>query len=102
MNDAFGLELKFTLQRSNFSLDVDLTLPAAGITVIFGPSGCGKTTLLRCVAGLERPTGVLRVSNSVWQDSAAGLFKPTWQRAVGYVFQEASLFEHLSVAQNLE
>lgn len=102
MSDAFGLELKFTLQRSNFSLDVDLTLPAAGITVIFGPSGCGKTTLLRCVAGLERPTGVLRVSNSVWQDSAAGLFKPTWQRALGYVFQEASLFEHLPVAQNLE
>ncbi len=102
MSDAFGLELKFTLQRSDFSLDVDLKLPAAGITVVFGPSGCGKTTLLRCVAGLERPTGALRVSNSVWQDSSAGVFTPTWQRALGYVFQEASLFEHLSVAQNLE
>ncbi len=102
MSDAFGLELKFTLQRSDFSLDVDLTLPAAGITVVFGPSGCGKTTLLRCVAGLERPKGTLRVSNSVWQDSSAGVFTPTWQRALGYVFQEASLFEHLSVAQNLE
>jgi molybdate transport system ATP-binding protein len=102
VSDTFELKLKFILQRSNFSLDVDLTLPGAGITVIFGPSGCGKTTLLRCVAGLERPMGVLRVSNSVWQDSSAGLFKPTWQRSLGYVFQEASLFEHLSVAQNLE
>jgi molybdate transport system ATP-binding protein len=102
MSDTLALKLKFSLQRPNFTLDVDLSLPAAGITVIFGPSGCGKTTLLRCVAGLERPRGILRISDRLWQDSAAGVFIPTWQRAVGYVFQEASLFEHLSVNQNLE
>jgi molybdate transport system ATP-binding protein len=102
MSEALALELKFILQRPDFALDVDLTLPATGITVIFGPSGCGKTTLLRCVAGLERPNGILKIANQFWQDSATGIFRPTWQRELGYVFQEASLFEHLSVRKNLE
>lgn len=84
-----------------FVLDVDLQLPAQGITALFGPSGSGKTTVLRCVAGLERaPQGRIEIDGAVWQDEA-GIFLPTWQRAVGYVFQEASLFDHLDVAGNL-
>ena len=86
-----------------FTLDVGLPLPGAGITALFGPSGCGKTTLLRAVAGLVRPqTGRIVVGDQVWQDDAAGVRLPTHRRALGYVFQEASLFAHLSVQGNLD
>jgi molybdate transport system ATP-binding protein len=95
------LNLQLHLQRPTFALEVNLNLPANGITVLFGPSGSGKTSLLRCVAGLERATGRVTCGGEVWQDSARQLFTPTWQRALGYVFQEASLFEHLDVRQNL-
>jgi molybdate transport system ATP-binding protein len=85
-----------------FHLSVELHLPNAGITVLFGPSGSGKTTLLRCIAGLEHAQqGVIKINGDVWQDSAAGVFLPTYQRPLGYVFQEANLFSHLSVRENL-
>jgi molybdate transport system ATP-binding protein len=91
------------LHRSGFSLNVSLELPASGVTAILGPSGCGKTTLLRCIAGLEQAaTGVVQVNDEVWQDSAQKIFIPTWKRSIGYVFQEASLFDHLKVRANLE
>lgn len=91
------------VQRASFSLAVDLALPADGISVVYGPSGSGKTTLLRCLAGLERAHDArLEVCGQVWQDDAAGVFVPTYQRPLGYVFQEASLFTHLSVAGNIE
>ncbi|MFM6991204.1 MAG: ATP-binding cassette domain-containing protein, partial [Rhodoferax sp.] len=97
------LALRFALARSDFELQVELTLPASGITVLFGASGSGKTSVLRCVAGLERPAqGLVRVNEQVWQDDAQGVFIPTWQRDLGYVFQEASLFEHLDVQRNLQ
>lgn len=76
------------------------TAPARGITALFGHSGCGKTTVLRCVAGLNRLSGSLRVGTQVWQDGTR--FRPTHRRPIGYVFQEASLFPHLSVRQNLD
>ena len=86
-----------------FTLDVDLPLPGAGITALFGPSGCGKTTLLRAVAGLVRPQpGRVVVGDRMWQDDAAGVWLPPHRRALGYVFQEASLFAHLSVQGNLD
>ncbi len=91
----------FRLDRSDFSLDVDLDLPGRGVTALFGQSGSGKTTLLRLVAGLERAEGgELAVNGQVWQDGAT--FLPTHRRPLGYVFQEASLFPHLSVRRNLE
>ena len=93
--------IRLALQRPAFTLDVDLALPPRGITVLFGPSGSGKTTVLRCVAGLERARGEVRVSGRAWQDDARGEFLPTSRRPLGYVFQEASLFPHLSVAGNL-
>ncbi|MFA9439176.1 molybdenum ABC transporter ATP-binding protein [Uliginosibacterium sp. sgz301328] len=86
---------------ADFSLDVDLRLPGRGVTVLFGHSGSGKTTLLRCVAGLERaPRARIALNGDCWQDDN-GHFVPTWQRSVGYVFQEASLFAHLDVRANL-
>jgi molybdate transport system ATP-binding protein len=85
-----------------FTLDVDLDLPGRGVTALFGHSGSGKTTLLRCIAGLERGAGTVRFKGALWQDSAQGVFVPTHKRPLGYVFQEASLFAHLSVKKNLE
>jgi molybdate transport system ATP-binding protein len=93
--------IRLQVPREGFELAVDLTLPATGITVLFGASGSGKTTVLRCVAGLERASrGLVQIGAEVWQDDAARVFLPTWRRPVGYVFQEASLFEHLSVQAN--
>jgi molybdate transport system ATP-binding protein len=85
----------------NFELDVTFDVPMQGITGLFGPSGSGKTTVLRCVAGLNRLSGRLVIGDEIWQDSSSGKFIEPHQRAVGYVFQEASLFEHLSVGGNL-
>ena len=90
----------FRLDWPGFTLDVDLALPGRGVTALFGHSGSGKTTLLRCIAGLERPPlGILMVNGEVWQDKRCWL--PTHRRPLGYVFQEASLFPHLSVLDNL-
>jgi molybdate transport system ATP-binding protein len=95
-----SLHLQFNLTRADFALNVDLQLPGRGVTALFGPSGCGKTTLLRCIAGLERASGLLMVNEHLWQEATH--FTPTHQRAIGYVFQEASLFPHLSVRGNLQ
>jgi len=102
MNDSPN-RIKLNLSRPDFTLAVDLTLPAHGISVLFGSSGSGKTSILRCVAGLERASNsLIRINGEVWQDDQARLFLPTWQRPLGYVFQEASLFEHLDVQHNLQ
>lgn len=94
--------IRFSLPLASFELQVDLTLPPRGITVVYGASGSGKTSLLRCVAGLQRPRDALvRIAGQVWQDDQQQLFLPTWQRPLGYVFQEASLFAHLTVQGNL-
>ena len=82
-------------------MDVDLVLPGRGVTALFGHSGSGKTTLLRCIAGLQRADeGYLSFKGEVWQDEKTCL--PTHQRSLGYVFQEASLFPHLSARKNIE
>jgi len=102
MSAVDALRVRLQLSRGDFGLDVDLALPGSGITVLFGPSGSGKTSVLRCVAGLERAAGAeVRVGQALWQDERTGVFLPPWQRDVGYVFQEASLFEHLDVEHNL-
>ena len=99
---SVGLQLRLSLAREAFDLDLGLDLPAHGITALFGPSGSGKTTVLRCVAGLEAAArGLVRVNGEAWQDDAAGIRLPTWRRSLGYVFQEASLFDHLDVRGNL-
>lgn len=96
-----SIEARFRVDHPGFLLDIDLKLPGTGITALFGPSGAGKTTLLRCIAGLERPPGGrLSVAGEYWQDGAR--FLPTHRRPIGYVFQEASLFPHLTVRGNLD
>ena len=95
------IEARFKLDWPGFTLDVDLTLPGRGVTALFGHSGSGKTSLLRCLAGLEKPGhGRLVFKGRTWQDEATWL--PTHRRPLGYVFQEASLFPHLSILGNLQ
>jgi molybdate transport system ATP-binding protein len=94
------IKAKFHVDWPGFTLDVDLALPGRGVTALFGHSGSGKTTLLRCIAGLERARdGYLSFKGEVWQDGKHWL--PVHQRPLGYVFQEASLFPHLTVLGNL-
>lgn len=94
------IEARFKVNRPGFCLDVDLKFPSTGVTAIFGQSGSGKTTLLRCLAGLERPDeGRMVVDGVVWQDDK--IWVPTYRRPIGYVFQEAGLFPHLTVLGNL-
>lgn len=95
-----NFKAKFKVAWPGFMLDVDLDLPERGVTALFGHSGSGKTTLLRCIAGLERAKqGFLSFKGEIWQNESIWL--PTHQRPLGYVFQEASLFPHLSVLGNL-
>lgn len=94
------LTAAFNTQRENFTLQADLCIPTEGVCAIFGSSGAGKTTLLRCIAGLEPNTkGHLSIGSVIYQDETH--FIPAHQRNFGYVFQEPSLFTHLSVAENL-
>lgn len=96
-----SIEARFRLRRGEFVLDAELTASENHVTAVFGPSGAGKTTLLRAVAGLERcDEGFLAVGDRVWQDGER--FVPAHERELGYVFQEPSLFDHLSVRRNLE
>ena len=100
MNGALTIDLDFP--RAGFDLRVSLELPSQGITVLYGASGSGKTSVLRCLAGLERaPRARVVLDGQVWQDEAQGIFLPTHRRGLGYVFQEASLFDHLDVQGNL-
>jgi len=95
------IDLKFQLARRDFHLDVAFATGARGITALFGHSGSGKTTLLRCIAGLEKPDfGYFKIDDEIWQHDKFSL--PTHRRDIGYVFQEANLFAHLSVTHNLD
>ncbi|MCH2458668.1 MAG: ATP-binding cassette domain-containing protein, partial [Henriciella sp.] len=100
---ADRLSLDIALTRKTFSLKVREDVALAGVTAVFGPSGSGKTTLLRAIAGLETGgEGRISFGETVWQDSAAGVFVPAHKRAVAYVFQDARLFSHLDVRGNLD
>ena len=101
MTSGSTLQLRYRLQRAAFDLDVDLELPASGISGVFGPSGAGKTTLLRCIAGLERPDEALTViAGDAWDHGDRR--RAVAARPVGMVFQDTRLFPHLDVAGNLD
>ncbi|MHB8473954.1 MAG: molybdenum ABC transporter ATP-binding protein [Gammaproteobacteria bacterium] len=97
------IDADLRLTRGEFNLAAQFQAPGYGITALFGASGAGKSLLLRSVAGLESAVqGQLHVAGECWQDSSRGWFLPAHRRPIGYVFQEASLFAHLSVRGNLE
>jgi len=94
------IQATFRGSLGRFSLDASFVVPARGVTAIFGASGSGKTTVARCLAGLHHlPGSFCAIDGDVWQDETT--FRKTHQRPIGYVFQEASLFSHLTVRRNL-
>jgi len=95
-----SLHARFELNYPDFALRVNCTLPSQGIIGVFGRSGCGKTSLLRCIAGLEKADGALTLNGVAWQNATEYL--PTHRRPLAYVFQEPSLFAHLTVQGNLQ
>ena len=99
-NGRGQIQATFRGRLGSFSLDAAFSVPATGVTAIFGPSGCGKTTVARCLAGLQYVSeSFCAVDGEIWQDQS--IFRKAHQRPIGYVFQEASLFPHLSVKGNL-
>ncbi len=100
-DSSASIHASFTGTLGRFSLDVAFETPMQGITALFGASGCGKSTMLRCIAGLQRLPGRLVVDDDIWQDDESGIFLKPHKRAIGVVFQEASLFPHLAVGKNL-
>ena len=97
------IQARIAAHYPGFSLEADITVPGQGISALFGPSGSGKTTVLRAIAGLERHCATyVRHNGDVWQDSANAIFIPVHQRPIGFVFQDAHLFDHLDVKRNIE
>lgn len=95
------LDVDLRRDFDGFSLQAQFSAPAAGITGLFGPSGCGKSSLLRAIAGLDpKARGDIQVDGRLWL-STDGTRLATHRRRVGMVFQQPSLFPHLSVAGNL-
>lgn len=100
MNSLF---FKGNVRYPDYELNFDLSLPGSGITALFGASGAGKSTLLRAVAGLIKPeNGIIQIKKETWQNDDKKIFVPTYQRSLGFVFQDARLFSHLNVTDNLQ
>lgn len=94
------MQAAFRGRLGGFALDAQFEAPLSGVTALFGRSASGKTSVLRAVAGLNRLEGRFALGPEIWQDGRH--FVPVHRRAIGYVFQEASLFPHLSVRANLD
>ena len=96
------LTVDASMQRGSFELNAELELPTPGVVALFGRSGCGKSTLIDIIAGLLQPdAGRVALNGEVWLDTRDGTDLPPERRRVGYVFQDARLFPHLTVAGNL-
>jgi molybdate transport system ATP-binding protein len=96
-----ALQVQVSKRLKYFSLDIEFDCPDERTLVMIGPSGGGKTTLIRMVAGLERPdAGRIVYNGETWFDSSRGICLPPQKRSVGYVFQEYTLFPHLNLRQN--
>ncbi|HTC45343.1 MAG TPA: molybdenum ABC transporter ATP-binding protein [Steroidobacteraceae bacterium] len=96
------LDIEVRKQRGTFTAQVAFSSATPGVTALFGRSGCGKTTTIHMIAGLLRPDrGHIRIDDTVLFDAAQGIDVPAEQRGIGYVFQDARLFPHLSVRDNL-
>lgn len=96
-----SLDVRVRHRQGSFLLDARFE-SQGGLTALFGRSGSGKTTLVNAIAGLNRPDDArISLHGVPLLDTGRGLFMPTHRRRIGYVFQDARLFPHLSVRQNL-
>ncbi|WP_022662436.1 ATP-binding cassette domain-containing protein [Paucidesulfovibrio longus] len=96
------LEVNLRKKLPHFELDVKLCCPSGCLTAIVGPSGAGKTTLVRLMAGLERPDqGRISLNGTAWVDTGKRIFLKPQKRKLGLVFQDYCLFPHLSVRRNV-
>ncbi|RVU34039.1 molybdenum ABC transporter ATP-binding protein [Hwanghaeella grinnelliae] len=98
------IELRARKHFPSFAIDAEIVIEPeeSGIVALFGKSGCGKTSIINMIAGLLRPdAGKVAIDGRVLFDSAAGVDIPPYRRDVGYVFQDARLFPHMTVKSNL-
>ena len=96
------LQVSVTKRRPGFALEANFTAPTPGVIALFGRSGSGKTTLVNIISGLLPPdTGEVRLDEETLTDTARGVAVPVERRRIGYVFQDARLFPHLTVLGNL-
>jgi len=96
------LEVSIARQLPGFRLDATFTAPTPGVIALFGRSGSGKSSLTNVIAGLLAPdSGTVCLDGEMLTDVRRGLTVPVERRRIGYVFQDARLFPHLSVAGNL-
>ncbi|SED82493.1 molybdenum ABC transporter ATP-binding protein [Bradyrhizobium erythrophlei] len=96
------LRVDITKQLGEFSLAASFSSEGR-VTGLFGASGSGKTSLINTIAGLVRPDrGTIVIDGETVDDTAAGIHVPTYRRRIGYVFQDARLFPHLDIRQNLD
>src|ERR1700743_1793972 len=96
------LKVDIAKQLGEFTLEASCTSEGR-VTGLFGASGAGKTSLINIIAGLLKPDrGVVTLDGETLDDSAAGVHIPSYRRRIGYVFQDARLFPHLDVQQNLD
>jgi molybdate transport system ATP-binding protein len=96
-----SLQITARKRLEYFDLDVDFTCPDESTLIMIGPSGGGKTTIIRMIAGLEKPDeGRITYRGETWFDSTRGICLPPQQRRLGYVFQEYILFPHLTIFEN--
>ncbi len=95
------LDIDIRKKLPPFDLSIKLKCPTEKMTVVIGPSGAGKTTLIRIIAGLEKPDeGSIRFGDEIWSDTIRRFFLPPRKRGLGYVFQDYTLFPHLSLEEN--
>ena len=98
------MELSISIKKKlpHFDLDVSFSCRKNRLLVLVGPSGAGKTTIIRILAGLDRPDeGRITYNGEIWVDTDKNIFLPPQERHLGYVFQEYTLFPHLTVARNV-
>jgi len=96
------LDARINMRLKHFDLKVSFSCEDRKLLVIVGPSGAGKTTIIRTIAGLQRVgEGKITYGDETWSDSGKRIHVPPRKRGLGYVFQEFSLFPHLSVYKNV-
>ncbi len=97
-----ALNVKIVKKLPEFVIDIAFACEDSELFALIGPSGSGKTTIIRIIAGLDKPDeGKISYNGEVWVDTEKGIFLPPQKRRLGYVFQEYSLFPHLTVEKNV-